>query len=759
MLGKFLLVLGTLFLFGCVSGGADHKQGMHDIVGGDYESGLARLEQAMIESPGNLTFRLDYKTQRERVIQRLIGGAERALLRRDLDSAQDSYHRVLGIEPRNGRALRGLESIERGARHTLDLQNARRSWEAGDVVAAKLAVRQVLAEDPTFIDAQRLQKDIAATEIPMDPSPRLGAAVLEPVSLQFREAKLAMVFEALARQTDINFIFDKDVKQDAKTTIFVSDVSIEQAIDLVIAQNQLARQIISENMVIIYPNLPAKQKEYQQQIVKTFYLTNTAPAAFAELLKTMLNIQTIFVDERSDAVVVRDTPDVIRMAEKLMASIDVAEAEVMLEVEVIEITRSRLQQLGINFPGSATINPTALAGDPLVLADFRDQDQTTLTVTPVPITIDLHKEAGVSNLLASPRIRVRNKEKAKVQIGQRVPTIVNSVTPVSSGSSVVTGSVQYVDVGLTLEVLPTIHQDGDVTIDVHLEVSNLIREISNPTSGTLAYQIGTRNASTILRLKSGETQILAGLIQDIDRSTTNKIPGLGDMPLIGRLFGTNKDDVEKTEIVLSITPRVVRHQPRGAGEDTEFWYGTESRSHSALASVARRSDARSRRTASRGSSVQRQGEDERMDDESDADALPPKRLTLDWQGLQEVTVGDEFEVSLKVSGSTALDAIRSQLRYDPAALELVSASAGHGIAGRVGENAIVTRTGRVNIDVQGLGGSFTGNGDVITLRFRSLVARPATMLSVQQFAANGEDGLAVPVMAPRPWVIKVKRSS
>ena len=146
------------------------------------------------------------------------------------------------------------------------------------------------------------------------------------------------------------------------------------------------------------------------------------------------------------------------------------------------------------------------------------------------------KQAGLVNTLASPRIRARNKEKAKILIGQREPVITNSVTPTAAGTPVVTGSVQYLDVGLTLEVQPTVYLDTDVAVKINLEVSSILKQITT-TSGTIAYEIGTRNANTLLRLKDGETQILAGLIQDSDTRNANSIPGLGDIPLLGHLFG------------------------------------------------------------------------------------------------------------------------------------------------------------------------------------------------------------------------------
>src|SRR5438445_12478 len=145
--------------------------------------------------------------------------------------------------------------------------------------------------------------------------PRLKTRDNHKVTLQLRDAPTKMVFEVLSRETGINFVLDKDVKSDTKTTIFVQDVPVEQAIDLVLDQNALARQILADNMVLIYPNIAAKQKDYEQLIVRTFYLTNAVPKDAESMLKAVLAAKTMFVDERTNVLVIRDTPDVVRMAE------------------------------------------------------------------------------------------------------------------------------------------------------------------------------------------------------------------------------------------------------------------------------------------------------------------------------------------------------------------------------------------------------------------------------------------------------------
>ncbi len=579
-------VAGSLAIVILIAGcAADrlHRQGLAAVEQGDYEVGIRELSEAARKDPHNLEFRLDLQTRREAAVQHLVAAADSARTAGQLDNAAQVYRRVLALDPNNDRANRGLASLAGDARHAVTVGEARLDFDRRDYDSAEAKLRGVLAEDPGYTPAQKLAAEITAARGPTTVAPRLKTRDGRKVTLQFRDAPTKMVFEVLARETGINFILDKDVKADGKTTIFVQDVPVEEAIELVLDQNSLTRQVLASNMVLIYPNNPTKQKEYQEEIVRTFYVTNAAPKDVESMLKSVLGTKTLFVDERANAVVMRDTPDAVRMAEKLVASLDISEPEVMLEVEILEISRNRLQDLGIAYPASATLTPSSLAtggaSSGLRLSDLSHQNSDTIGISQLSVTLNAMKQVGLANTLASPRIRARNKEKAKILIGQREPVITNSVTPTAAGTPVVTGSVQYLDVGLTLEVQPTIYLDSDVAIKINLEVSSILKQITTP-SGTVAYEIGTRNANTLLRLKDGETQILAGLIQDSDTRSANQIPLLGDLPLLGRLFGTHHSDREKSEVVLSITPRIIRLQSRPPSDTTEFWYGTESRTRS-----------------------------------------------------------------------------------------------------------------------------------------------------------------------------------
>ena len=698
-----IALFSMLLLVACATARL-RDEAVADLQVGNYEVGLQKLEQVVKAEPDDLSYKAELKGAREEAIRRLISEADKARSIGQFDTAEAAYKRALGIEAGNARATAGLAGLDADRRHIQLVALAQQDMEHSDFEAADARLRTVLAEDPGNLAAAKLQNKIAQSRGPMLTSPRLRTRDNRPVTLQFRDAPTKAVFEVLSRQTGINFIFDKDVRSDGRTTIYAQEVPVEQAIDLVIGQNQLARQILSSNMVLIYPNNASKQKDYQDEIVKTFYLNSASPKEVEGILKTVLAAKTLVINERANAVVMRDTPETVRMAEKLVASIDVSEPEVMLEVEVLEISRSKLQQLGIAYPGSVTLTPTAAGiGRNLTLEDLQNQNSSTIQVSPLSVTLDALENTSASNVLASPRIRARNKEKAKILIGSRVPVITTAASASGNGGVVSNTNVQYLDIGLTLDVEPTIYPDANVSIRFHLEVSTIIKQLVVPSGNggtTIAYEIGARNASTLLQLKDGETQILAGLVQDSDTRGASAIPGLGDIPVIGRLFSDHNTNKGKTEIVLSITPRIIRSAQRPAGDISEFWFGTESRSGigplggSSIAAAAGSPATATAQTLTiaPGSDVSSTGaalspvtvgggpmvvtaaavtSAAPMVREAQNGPTPHTNLTLD--GPSDVKAGDTFDVTVNLQGDPGARRLRAQVRFDGVALQLVGA--------------------------------------------------------------------------------------
>jgi len=477
----------------------------------------------------------------------------------------------------NARAAAGVAQIEADRRHQSLVAAAEQLVKAGKYREAQDVLRPVLTENPQQREARRLQRIVDERLVkPALAGVQLKPATAKPISLDLRDVTLRNVFEVLQRASGINFVFDRDVRTDQRTSIALRDASIEEALRMALLTNSLEQKVLNENTVFLFPNTPQKLREYQELVVKGFYLSNADVKQTANMIRTLVKSRDIFIDEKINLLVVKDTPAAIRLAERLIAAQDLAEPEVMLEVEVMEVNRNRLLELGIRFPDTLAVSLVGAAGTPgtVTLREFqnRSSDLVQLTFSNPLFLFALKQQDGISNTLANPRIRVKNKDKARIHIGDRVPVI---TTTAAATGGFVSESVSYLDVGLKLEVEPLISLDDEVSMKVGLEVSNITQTVKS-TSGTLTYQLGTRTAATNLRLRDGETQVLAGLISTDDRRAADRVPGLGELPIAGRLFSHTLDNNNRTEIVLLITPRIMRTLARPEAGSVEFAAGTEA---------------------------------------------------------------------------------------------------------------------------------------------------------------------------------------
>lgn len=662
------LVCGLALLAGCASD-KTHREGTDLIQGGRTEDGLAALERAAQKAPGNAEIRKDLYVHREAYLNQMLSEGEAQRATGNAQAAEASFNKVLMMEPNNARARAGLDGLVRDRRHDVQIVRVREALKQGDPERAGVLLRPVLVENADFPAALAAKREIAEVQGRYDLAESVLRAGGKPVNFEFREANVRMVFEALSRSSGISFLIDKDVRPDLRTSIFLKGASVEDAIDLILQTSQLQKKILNARTVLIYPNTPEKLKEYQELMVKTFYLRNADAKEVQNTLKTLLKAKDLVIDERLNMVIMRDTPEAIRLAEKLVAAHDMAEPEVMLEVEVLEVQRSRLYELGIQWPTQLTLSPLA-SGSSLTLNDLRNLNSSRTGASISSTTANLKQELGDTNLLANPRIRVRNREKAKVMVGDKIPI----VTTTTTSTGFVADSVQYIDVGLKVELEPDIRLQGDVAIKVGLEVSSLGTQVKT-SSGTVAYQIGTRNANTVLRLRDGETQILAGLLNDEERSSGVGVPGLASIPVIGRMFGSKEDSHKKTEIVLSITPRLIRNLQRPDADQSEFWSGSETTLRTRPLSLlpARKPAAQEKTNASDVSSAE---EGATLTDRPDAPAAPAQKVTLSWVGPAEVKPGDEFKLQLRLTADGVLRSLPFQASFDPAVLQVVEIAEG-----------------------------------------------------------------------------------
>lgn len=724
-------LLAILTITGCAAE-FHHRDGMLAMDRREYATAVLELEQAAELKPQDVAYRKDWLRARETATTKLLNAATTALASGKDGEAEQSYRTILKYEHDNARALAGLELIARSARANEEAGQAREALKHGDITSAAQLVERALKNAPGQAEARALKREIEAIQAKkMLSAPSLGAMYRKPINLEFRDASIKMIFDALSRTTGINFIFDREVKGDQRTTVFLKQTTLDDAIDVILSTSQLDKKILNASSVLIYPNTSAKNKEYQDLIVKAFYMANVEAKQAANMLKTVLKIKDVFVDDKYNMLILRENPETIALAEKLIALHDLDEPEVMLEVEVLEVNRSSLLNLGVQVSSQLSIAPlsnlainsgSGAAGTSsqiMKLSDFNHLNSDLLGITLPSATINLKKTDGDANLLANPRIRVRDREKAKILIGDKVPV----VTTTSSGTFI-TENITYLDVGLKLEVEPDIHLRDEIGLKIALEVSSLVSSIKT-NNGSQAYQIGTRNFSSALRLKDGETQVLAGLISDEDRSAANRIPLLGDLPLLGRLFSSQSDNRQKTEIVLSITPHLIRNIQRNNPAAESFWSGTE--------------------TALRNKPLQLRNFDANTAPAAVSTAKPkpspaanpasgPNAPKLIWQGPNKGKRGDLLTLDLNLDSNEELRASSLQVAFNPAEVAIVSVKEGDFFSknGKANFSQVVDASaGRISIGASSSDGAgIKGSGKLLSISYRLIGTAAETELSV-----------------------------
>lgn len=721
------------------------------LAAGQYEKALKTFDEGLARDPDNIVLRAGKVSAQTAIFSRLMAQATTAFASGNEGAAQAALQRALTINPNDERARAMLLDLQRELRRKMAVSSAKELLAQGLHERAMLLVEVALKDTPHDPELLAIQREQELAERTAD----LGSGHLSetrPVSLDFRDANLRMVLDVLTRNSGINFILDKDVRSDLRTTVFLRQTRLEDALQLLTATNQLAYKVLDSATVLVYPRTPDKQKEYEDLVVRAFYLTSADVKQTAAMLRTMLKIREPFVDEKLNLLMLRESAETIRLAERMIALQDVAEPEVMLDVQVLEISRNSLTELGIQYPDSLTLTPVAPAAG-FTLGNIHSINRDSIGVTVPSVTLNFHRDIDDANILANPKIRARNHEKAHVVIGDKLPVVTTTGSVANSGF--ISESVQYVDVGLKLDVEPTIYLNDDVGIRVGLEVSSLVKAVTT-AGGSLVYQIGTRSASTLLQLRDGETQLLAGLISKDERTSATRVPGIGDLPVIGRLFASQSDNVQRSEIVLAVTPHIVRNIRRPDLNQTEFWSGTENAVRSRpllLPAVARTDSAKVSMPAAAGAASA--GAPGSL---PSAPAEPPQ-LLLALSAPAEVKVGETFAVQVNVKSAVALRGMPLQLQFSNQQLEIIDVEEA-GFFHQDNAQTSKTKTleqaqGKASMAVlRNAAEGIKGEGTVMTFRFKALTAG-STEVHVVSAQPIGV-GAVPPAKLPEPLKVTVK---
>jgi general secretion pathway protein D len=508
-----------------------------------------------------------------------IRNARNAESTQNYDVAVAEYTKLLRDNPNNREARLGLERSKLRASQD-HFTRGRREAAAGKLEAALVEYQLAAELNPangeieTEMQATRMQLR-AKVNVREDGKTRLesliaqsieaplpGAALPDeklPDSVIFRDASSRDVYSAIGKFTNMSVVFDPTFR-DQPVSIDLRGVTLEQALTNLSTSTRNFWRATGQRGIVVVPDNAAKRREYEEEIVRTFYLSNADLKETLDILRIVVDARRISVMTATNAIIIKDTPERITAAGRIITAIDKARPEVIIDVELLEVNRTHLHEYGLQIASPSS--PAGISGqvdvnkEGLSLRSLTSLTQADVLLTNLPsLYYRLLKNDSATRILANPQLRTTEGIPAQARFGERVPVPVTTFSPIAAGgvqTQPIT-SFNYEPIGVNIDITPRMHHDDAVSLALKIELSS----ISGTGFGGLP-TFGSRSINTVIRLKDGETNMLAGLIRDEERTSLAGIPGLSDIPVIGRLFAHNRKETQETDIILTLTPRIVR---------------------------------------------------------------------------------------------------------------------------------------------------------------------------------------------------------
>ncbi len=765
-IGILMLTMIMIALLGGCAGSRAFQRGDQYAKGGEWDLAVKEYRDALKSSPQDIEYRSALLRAEETAANQHYKRARNFLKERKLDQAIIELQQAIYLNPSNAAIQGALKTVlnmkqaEEHYRAALTFQELSRFSEATNELNRSV---ELDPENAKYIDAlEKLQKRKSEAE----PDEALTLASDKPITLNFKNTNIKEVFELLSKLSGINILFDEEIKAQP-VTVFVKDVSFQYTLNLLLSTNKLFMKKLSADTIIIIPKTKSKMDQYQDLVMKTFYLNNAKSKDVVNLLRSMLDTKKVYVNEVLNSVTIRDTPEKIKLIEKIIAANDLKEAEVILDVEILEIARTNNLSYGWNFQPGLTIgasfsgtkltpeNPTISnvgVTQGMSLSQFRSMSSDNIVLTLPSLLLTMIKQDSDAQTLANPRVRVLNNKQAKFHIGDRIP--IQTSTVQSTTTIAVTSTFEYKDVGIKLNIEPNVHLNNTVTLKMSLEISSLGDAIDFG-NGQKQYKFGTRNTDTTINLRDGETVIVGGLIKDEERKSSNKIPLLGDIPVLGKLFSRSDDGTVKTDILMSITPNIVRSLELPDKDLQAFWSGTEEAydvkpmfttsagKSSKTAEKALDKTAVLDTLAKREPSVQSKPTETRPET---VEAQVPAAVLELKPSEAPVAVGQEARLEMSVSGVKDLYGAIITLSYDPKVVDFKAATEGAFLKKDNQQTSFLfsnnLKAGTVDIYITRIGdvGGIEGAGGLCTVVFqaKSSGTSPITFKSVKLGNYNRE---------------------
>ncbi|HEX3531291.1 MAG TPA: cohesin domain-containing protein [Thermoanaerobaculia bacterium] len=543
-------LVALLLVAGCTSN-QSYRKAETAAQRGDWDAAVLQYMKAVDQDPGDITYRAALMRAKTKASQvhfakgqefEKAGVTERALV---------EYQQAVQLDPTNQYAKARLERVHQ----------------------AYLAQRQNRATGSIDQLKKKAQQD-------RPQPPVLNPRSTQPISLEFPEpVSIFQIYKALGKAFGINILFDPNLK-DQEIAIDLKDVTAQTALETLMRSVNHFYKVLDDHTVLIAADTPQNRRIYEDLVIQTFFLSNSEVKEMMTILRSLVDSKKIAVNEQLNAIILRDTADRVKVAEKIIETNDKAKAEVVVDVELLQINTARLRDLGVNlsqYSISQTLDrdPTK---NPLRISDLQFLNQGDWILTLPSFVYNFVKNNTDAQLLAKPQLRITEGEKANLVIGDRVPiplTTFNTQNAGTAGGIVPITSFQYQDVGIKIEIDPRVHHNQEVTMHVKIEVSN-INGYADAGNGQKQPIIGTRTIDSVIRLQDGETNFIAGLIRTDETNTDSGVPGLSEIPLIGRLFADKRTDHQRTDVILTLTPHIIRNAEITEEDLKPIWVGTDA---------------------------------------------------------------------------------------------------------------------------------------------------------------------------------------
>src|SRR5579871_5878809 len=687
--------------------------------------------------------------------------------RQHYEEAYDFYKQAYDLRPKDLRYRASFEHSRFEAAASV-VHRGQLLRDDGKLDEAVAEFQKALTIDPSlFIAKQELNRTLKMINDQRNPPPQAAGppAGLEkrvheaagpveltpisntPIAVKFANEKSDTVYRTIGQLAGINVLFDPDYTP-RPIRVELNGVTLEDALEIIALESKTFWRPVTSNTIFVAADNPAKRKELEQSVLKTFYLTNLSqPTELQDVvnaIRAVLDVQRVQQLLSQNALVVRGTPDQIALAQKLVEDLDKARPEVIIDIAVMQVSKDRSRTLGFNPPSSATvtlqsnINSTTTTttttgtttptttnnGTGLNLNTLGNLNATDFQVTIPSANLSAVMGDSDTKMLQNPQVRALDNQKATLKIGERVPVATGSFQPGIGGVGInplVNTQFQYLDVGVNIDVTPHVHSNREITLKITMEISSVVGQSS--IGGISQPIIGQRKIEHEIRLKDGEANLLGGIMEDNQTKSLSGIPGLAQIPILRYLFGQTTQDHSENEIVFAIVPHIIRGTDVNEFNQRQIEVGTanEIQLHTVSQPVTPAGPAQPVQALGRPATPAPQPAITPAG--PTANAGSPSFL-FDPATIQ-ATKGNTFAVNLMISGAQNVYSVPVQVNYDPKILQLVNVSNG-GFLSQDGQAvALVHReddsVGQLTITASrppGAGG-VSGQGNVVTMTFEA----------------------------------------